>query len=104
MLYKRVYIYLQAINNLQSQEKMKKSTLIIGFVSIGMALATIILSNSKQISELDALVLENIKALSTPESPVQIPCYGMENEHCKFLTSGSDGIWRHIEIENMKHV
>ena len=95
---------MQAINNLQSQEKMKKSTLIIGFVSIGMALATIILSNSKQISELDARVLENIEALSSPESPIEIPCYGMENEHCKILTVGSDSIWRHIEIKDMKHV
>lgn len=82
---------------------MKKSKLIIAFAIIGIAFAATVLSNNKQNSNFDALVLKNIEALSTPEDPVAIPCFGMQDEKCKFLTVGTEGIWRHIEIENMKH-
>ena len=48
------------------------------------------------------LQLNNIEALANEESPVKIPCAYEKDSECKFLTEGSDGIWRHIVIEDMK--
>ncbi|MCR6504983.1 MULTISPECIES: NVEALA domain-containing protein [Bacteroides] len=55
------------------------------------------------LAQLTDLQLANIEALANTEGdkPVKIPCSEKENAECKFLTEGSDGIWRHIIIKDM---
>lgn len=48
------------------------------------------------------LQIANIEALANEESPVKIPCAEKKNSDCKFLTEGTDGIWRHVVIKDME--
>lgn len=81
---------------------MKTVGLILSLAIIAGGIFYTMQSNNK-ISKKEALILENIEALTSVETPVHIPCIGQENEWCKFLTLGSDSVLRHVEIQNMKH-
>lgn len=79
---------------------MKKNLLLI--VAVTATFGSYIGYRSVTVQRLTELQFANIEALANTESPVKIPCAEDKESECKFLTEGSDGIWRHVIIEGMK--
>lgn len=57
---------------------------------------------SLTVQQFTELQIANIESLANEESPVKIPCAEKKNSDCKFLTEGTDGIWRHVVIKDME--
>lgn len=79
---------------------MKKNLLLV--VIVAAASGGYIGYRNMTVQRLTELQLANIEALADEERPVKIPCAEENDSECKFLTEGSDGVWRHIIIKDMK--